>query len=281
MRRALAPLVLGVLILAGCATTKTTTPLPQLTAAQKADAALAAVVPLVETATRASLRQAAQALAANGPGDAGSAAGAPALEADAAALFARLYPEVDTPFTGVTLSPETPAGASTFLRHVLPALALLPSGASIDEPRAAALDSDLVAADALNATSVLPPFLRALLVDDTRRADARALYEEALRRDPGFYPAARELSALIIAGGTAARSCRVSNSSPRFSPRRRGVSKPLPGPSLPAASRRRRRTRRRRASSRHRTRQGSCSCAHGRWKHWATGTRRSGSSTLS
>jgi tetratricopeptide (TPR) repeat protein len=144
-------------------------------------------------------------LAAADPGQAGSAAGAPALKADAAVLFARLYPEVDTPFTDVTASPAIPAGVGPFLKTVLPALELLPVGASIDQPRAASLDTGLAAADALNPRSVLPPYLRALLVDDTRPADARALYEEALRRDPGFYPAARQLSALIIAGGSAAQ----------------------------------------------------------------------------
>lgn len=197
---------LAALLVAGCATTKPAPPAAprEPTAAERADAALARVVPLVETATVASLTRAAQALAATGSGEAGSAQAAPALLGAAASVFARVYPELDTPFAGANIPSAPPPGVSPFLDKVLPALDILAPGASIDQPRAASLDSALKAADSLNGSSVLPPFLRALLIDSTKAADARALCEESLRRDPGFYPAARRLSALIIASGAAA-----------------------------------------------------------------------------
>jgi tetratricopeptide (TPR) repeat protein len=188
-------------VLAGCATTKPPT------ADEKAAAGLGPVVALVEKATVASLTDAAKALAETAPDAAGSAPGAATLAACGARLFGFLYPELPSPFAQAPGAPTAAAApeSSPFLQKVLPVVGGLAGGGSLDDTHAADLQGDIAAADALNATSVLPPWLQALVEKSRgKHAAEKPLLEEALRRDPGFYPAARELVLRVIADGGAA-----------------------------------------------------------------------------
>jgi tetratricopeptide (TPR) repeat protein len=211
----LLPPLAAVLLIVGCATTKIPLPPPPPPREQSA-AALAKAISLVESATIQSLIVASKALEKNGPGDAGSTPLAPAVSAAAAEIFAFLYPELPSPWAGASAAgPDTasagtnapaaaPAPVSSFLDKVLPVIDQLGAGGSLSDELAAALQADIAAADALNGASVLPPWLQALVDEATGNVTAeRPRLEEALRRDPGFYPAARRLSERIISGGTA------------------------------------------------------------------------------
>ncbi len=209
MRGALAALLVSILVLAGCATTASRQP-------ESPDAMLARAVTLVETGTVTSLTEAARLLAAASEsatgaqaatepsGDARSAPAAPVVQAVAGRIFVSLYPELTSPFADAPM-PADSAVVSPFLGRVVPALEALGAG-PLPEPRAAALLAEVAVANFMNPSSVLPPWLQARLEQGKGSAAAvvRPLLEESLHRDPGFYPAARELSALIVAGGTAA-----------------------------------------------------------------------------
>jgi Tfp pilus assembly protein PilF len=206
------------LLLAGCATTS----IPLLhqpsgapvTAGDFADSTEAELrvtnaISLLELASPAALAEAAAILSAADLEGVGRVARAQAL---GKALWDRLYPGRDNPFPSATV-PSLEGAASlsrlfTLLAGGLPLLepaAQAPDGAPRDGRAAAdSLSVDLAAASDLSPRSVLPPYLRGLLSLRAGTPDARPFFEEALRRLPDFPPAARELAALIVGGGTAA-----------------------------------------------------------------------------
>jgi tetratricopeptide (TPR) repeat protein len=194
--------VLAALVLAGCATTsgpKTGTP-------QKKAAVLAQALRLIEIASPAALTQAAGVLASQ------EVAGLPNTEELASlgdALFKQLYPELNDPFPAGTRAPSGGGTtASDFFAKIIPAMTLIFSAGPLDAAHAADLEAGLASADGLNPSSVLPPFLRGLLLEresGAKAAAARAQYEEALRRSPSFYPAAGKIVDSSISAGTAAR----------------------------------------------------------------------------
>ena len=202
-RPLLAALILTSLALAGCATTAK----PGASAKEKAaraDAAVAKALQLIEDASLPSLGEAADLLASD---DAAGGAKAAALNSLGSFLFQRLYPEVRDPFpAGVPPPADGGVGASRFFAAAIPALIILDPGAKIDDALAGALTARLELAEQEKTYSVLPPYLRGLLIERRGGAatDVRALYEECLIRGPTFYPAGAKLAAIIIAAGKAA-----------------------------------------------------------------------------
>lgn len=195
--------VLAALALTGCATTAGPGP---GTPENKA-AVLARALRLTEIASPVSLTEAAGVLAS--PEVAGLPKAA-ALASLGKALFEQLYPEMGNPFPADTPQPANGgADASDFFVKVAPAIALLVPARPLDAAQSANLDEGLAGADKLNAVSVLPPYLRGLLLERgggaAGIASARSQFEECLRRAPSFYPAGRKIAEAIIGGGTAAR----------------------------------------------------------------------------
>ncbi len=197
------PFVLVALALAGCATT---TSGPRAGTPEKKAAVLAQALRLTEIASPASLTEAAGILASQ------EIAGMPNTEELISlgdALFRQLYPELNNPFpAGAPPLSSGGADASNFFARIVPAIALIFSAGPLDVAQAADLKAGLAAADTLNTASVLPPYLRGLLLEresGAAAAGARAEFEESLRRAPSFYPAAGRLVDSIVAGGTAAR----------------------------------------------------------------------------
>ncbi|MGA2976571.1 MAG: tetratricopeptide repeat protein [Spirochaetia bacterium] len=223
--RALLAAILAALALAGCATTPPTQSAARAVVSsaqaavrwgdflrfEKADAVLDRAIRLLETASPGSLADAAQLLASPDVKAAGGIAAAASKAADAGslgnALFQQIYPELSNPFPpGTPAQTAQAAGLSPFFSRVLPGLALLDPTTTVDDAQEADMRAGLSAAAAMNPDSALPSYLQGLLT--LRRggpaSDARAQFEEALRRLPGFYPAGRELADIIIRGGTAA-----------------------------------------------------------------------------
>ncbi len=179
---------------------------------------------LTELGSPQSLSKAAQVLGTDElKGDAGAAQ----LSSFAARLWSVLYPDMRSPFpsAGQAAPPgPTPAGPasanpasagtlaeaapsdSAFFQRLGPALALLTPGPAPDEAQAASMLYGLDAADHINGDSVLPPYLKALLLSrqDKPAQSVRQLYEECLRRDSSFYPAKTGLIDTAIAEGSAA-----------------------------------------------------------------------------
>ncbi|HEY9593758.1 MAG TPA: hypothetical protein VHE79_04730, partial [Spirochaetia bacterium] len=173
MKQALAPALLAALVLTGCATTTVA----------RDDAAIdaARALALVQNATRSSLAEAAQLLA----GKAVAAPTAPSIASAGRALYAALYPELATPFPdgpAVTIDERT----SPFLARILPIVAALHPVSSVDATMAARMRDDIETVAYLAPDSVLPPYLEATLVLGAggAAAEARGLFEEALRRSP-------------------------------------------------------------------------------------------------
>jgi tetratricopeptide (TPR) repeat protein len=196
------PFVLIALALAGCATTSG----PRAGAPETKAAVLAQALRLTEIASPASLTEAAGVLASQ------EIAGMPNTEELISlgdALFRQLYPELNNPFpAGAPPLSSGGADASNFFARIVPAIALIFSAGPLAAAQAADLKAGLAAADTLNTASVLPPYLRGLLLEresGAGAAGARAEFEESLRRAPSFYPAAGRLVDSIVAGGTAAR----------------------------------------------------------------------------
>jgi tetratricopeptide (TPR) repeat protein len=194
------PVVLAALVLAGCATTSG----PRPGTPEKKAAVLAQALRLIEIASPAALTQAAGALASP------EVAGLPNTEELASlgdALFKQLYPELNDPFPAGLHAPSNGgANASDFFAKTVPAIALIFSAGPLDAAHAAELDAGLASADKLNPASVLPPFLRGLLLQregGAGAAAARRQFEECLRRAPSFYPAAGKIIDSSIAAGTA------------------------------------------------------------------------------
>lgn len=223
--RALPAALLAALVLAGCATTPPTQSTARAAVGpvqaavrwgdflriERADAALDQSTQLLELATPESLADAARILASPDVKAAGGIAVAASKAADATrlgnSLFQRIYPELSNPFPPETAAPTAQAaGLSPFFLRVLPSLAILDPKTAVDDAQEADMRAGLSAAAGMNPDSMLPPYLKGLLT--LRRggpaSDARAQFEEALRRLPGFYPAGRELADIIIRGGTAA-----------------------------------------------------------------------------
>jgi len=196
------PVVLAALVLAGCATSSGPGP---GTPGKKA-AVLAQALRLIEIASPAALTEAAGALTSQ------EVAGMPntvELASLGDALFKQLYPELNDPFPAGTPAPSNGgANASDFFAKTVPAIALIFSVGPLDAAHAADLEAGLAAADGLNPSSVLPPFLRGLLLQREGGAGAsaaRVQFEESLRRAPSFYPAAGRIIDSSIAAGTAPR----------------------------------------------------------------------------
>lgn len=196
------PVVLAALALAGCASTSG----PRAGTPEKKLAVLAQALRLTEIASPASLTEAAGVLASQ------EVAGMPNTEDLASlggALFKQLYPDLNDPFPARKRPPSNGgANASDFFAKIIPAIALIFSAGPLDAALAADLNAGLAAADGLNPASVLPPFLRGLLLEregGAGPAAARFQFEECLRRAPSFYPAAGRIVDSIIAGGAAAR----------------------------------------------------------------------------
>ncbi len=141
----------------------------------------------METATVSSLTEAAKTLAA---GNIKETPAAVRLQAFGGLLFARLYPELQNPFPPAG-SPAESASQWQFFQDVDPALSLLAPGPPPDDQQASTITTGLDAAEAANARSILPPYLRAVLFRRQGRPaqTIQPLYEECLRRDPSFYPA--------------------------------------------------------------------------------------------
>ena len=202
-RPLLAALIMTTLALAGCVTTAGPNAIAKEKAA-RADAAIAKALRLIEDASLPSLGDAAGLLAS---GDAAGGAKAAALGSLGSFLCARLYPEVRDPFPAGSPPPaESGAGASRFFSAAIPALIILDPGVKIDDALAGALTARIEAAERENTYSVLPPYLRGLLIERRGGAvtEARTLYEECLIRAPTFYPAGARLAAIIITEGAAA-----------------------------------------------------------------------------
>ncbi len=210
MKRLAALVMLAALALAGCMTAR---PAPVDEEAQEpgedhpwtgtADSLLARAVTLIGAASPASLVEAARlASTADSLGSPGAAAAAIA----ATDLRRLLYPELAAASGGTGLSLAQVRITSPFLSAIAPSLVLLDPRAVLEGPAEARLHARLEEADRMQPGAPLPPYLRGLLA--ARRAggarEARALFEESLKRAPTFSPAASALSDLIIAGGTAA-----------------------------------------------------------------------------
>jgi len=195
------PVVLAALVLAGCATT----PGPRAGTPEKKAAVLARALRFIEIASPAALTEAAGALTSQ------EVAGMPntvELASLGDALFKQLYPELNDPFPAGGGAPSNGgATASDFFAKVVPASALIYSVGPLDAVHTADVEAGLAAADGLNPASVLPPFLRGLMLQKeggAGAAAARAQFEECLRRAPSFYPAAGRIIDSSIAAGTAA-----------------------------------------------------------------------------
>ena len=195
------PFILAALVLAGCATTSG----PRPGTPEKKAAVLAQALRLIEIASPASLTEAAGALTSH------EVAGMPntvELASLGDALFKQFYPELNDPFPAGTPGPSNGgANASDFFAKIVPASTLIFSVGPLDAAHAADLEAGLAAADGLNPASVLPPFLRGLLLQrqgGAGAAAARAQFEECLHRAPSFYPAAGRIIDSSIAAGTAA-----------------------------------------------------------------------------
>jgi tetratricopeptide (TPR) repeat protein len=163
---------------------------------------------LTELGSPQSLSKAAQVL---GTDELKGEAGAAQLSSFAARLWGVLYPDMHSPFPSAS---QASAGAlaeaapsdSAFFQRLGPALALLTPGPAPDEAQAAGMLNGLDAANHINGDSVLPPYLKALLLSrqDAPAQSVRQLYEECLRRDSSFYPAKTGLIDTAIAEGSAA-----------------------------------------------------------------------------
>jgi len=156
------------------------------------------------------------------------------LAAFGSRLFAGLYPELQNPFSALAASTaggaveglpargearaaesergEAARGAATaptgskFFQLIGPALSLLSPGPAPDDAHAAEILDGLTVADPGKGDSVLPPYLRALLLERQGRPPEtiRPLYEDCLRRDPAFYPAKAGIIRSAIDEGNAA-----------------------------------------------------------------------------
>jgi tetratricopeptide (TPR) repeat protein len=195
MKHALALALLAALVLTGCATTRTPTTDDTAVAAAQA-------LELVQTATRDTLARAAVLLA----GPARAAHAAAGVAAAGRRLFSDLYPELDNPFPAGAEA-IIDAGTSPFLARMLPVADAVSAGSAIEVTAAERMRGEIAAAGYLSPDSVLPPYLDAMLVLSTQGAvtEARGLLEEALRRSPDFYPAARRIADIIISGGGAGK----------------------------------------------------------------------------
>ncbi len=189
--------------LAGCAGA----PARPSDAAQRAarlQAALTDAERLIEAAGPSSLARAAEVLAAE---DVKSTPAGTGLSTFGSRLFAGLYPDLDNPFAAAPAGPlAANAPDSKFFREVSPALILLGPGSGPDDQAASDMLAGLTAADETNRGSVLPPYLRAVLLQrqDRPAQTIRPLYEECLRRDPSFYPAKAGIIQAAIDEGKAA-----------------------------------------------------------------------------
>lgn len=200
-RRSPVAAILAALVLAGCATTSG----PRPGTPEKKAAVLAQALRLTETASPVSLTEAAGVLASQ------EVAGLPNTEELITlgdALFRQLYPDLNDPFpAGMPPLSNGGADASEFFARIVPAITLLFSAGPLDAAQGTDLNARLAAAEGLNPASVLPPYLRGLLLQregGAGSAAARSQFEECLRRAPSFYPAAGRIIDSAIAGGTAA-----------------------------------------------------------------------------
>jgi tetratricopeptide (TPR) repeat protein len=180
--------VLAALLVAGCATA----PASKTSAAKPEDPALARALQLTEAASQASLAESAGLLASSMIVDTGKAA---RIASMARFLYAKLYPELDSPFgKGSAAPPDGEVG--DFFRALAPALSLLDPASAADAPLLDALS----AADALNPASVLTPYLRGMYLErnGAGAGEALAAYETCLQRAPSFYPAGIRISEILI-----------------------------------------------------------------------------------
>ncbi len=192
--------IVAALVLAGCATTAP----PQTGGGPtSADEQIQQAARLAAFGTPDSLAGAARILSTDSALRDARAAG---LQTIGAALYASLFPALESPFPKATPSSTDAAFAAfPFFAAVMPALGALENPAPPDAAALDGLETDLTHADALMADSPLPPYLRGeIRLQRSQPAEARALFEASLSRAPGFSPAALKLSALILAGGGAA-----------------------------------------------------------------------------
>jgi tetratricopeptide (TPR) repeat protein len=199
--------VLSTALLAGCAGE----PKPDQAAERQSriQANLRLAESLIETASAESLTKAYQIL---GNADFTGQPETPALSSFGSRLWSSLYPDLPNPYATAgqvaasePLSEVTPAG-SKFFQQLGSALVLLSPGPAPDDNHATDILDGLTMADDINGESVLPPYLRAVLLgrQDKPADSIRPLYEECLRRDPAFYPAKLGVIEAAIAEGTTA-----------------------------------------------------------------------------
>ncbi|MDR0599535.1 MAG: hypothetical protein LBG84_05565 [Treponema sp.] len=171
--------------------------------------------PLVERGAPSSLSQAAPLLAADPEKN-------QALAAAGAALFRALYPDLEAPpfppavsdhaYTGVLKEAEggvylpPPARSKDFLEYVLPFLACYGAGPGDRRPPDAAqlrgTLPNLDRAAQLNAASVLPPFFRGFVYENTGDLPrAEGAYQKALEIAGDCYPAELGLARVLIQRG--------------------------------------------------------------------------------
>lgn len=198
----LAAALLAAALLAGCAGAPKQD--QEAERASRIQANLRIAENLTEVASTQSLTRASQLLATQ------ELTGEPAtaeLATFGGRLWGSLYPDLPNPYPASSGSPADalPPG-SKFFQLMGPALALLAPGPVPDDSHAADIMTGLTAADNINSDSTLPPYLQALLLGRQQKpADAiRPLYDECLRRDPGFYPAKLGAIQTAIDQGTAA-----------------------------------------------------------------------------
>ncbi len=199
MRSGAAALMVAALVLTGCAT-----PAPRTADDGKArvDSEVTAAALLVGIGSPQSLDDAARILGQQGIARDPRAAG---IADFGAGLWAKLLPALDNPFAGAAPASEDDAVAAfPFLGTLGTAVRALELPAPADEATLAALDDSLAQTEGFFGGSALVPYLRGrMMLLRGKPVRARELFETSWSRAQGFYPAAAEISALILANGTA------------------------------------------------------------------------------
>ncbi|HVO40632.1 MAG TPA: hypothetical protein VMV03_16490, partial [Spirochaetia bacterium] len=194
--------LLAAALATGCATPPAPTPPPKQDVSAEREAAARDAVRVMENGSAASLTKAAAALSRDGLADTPQGSGPAGF---GSWLFSSLYPDIENPFPRSATASSQPPAFSDFFTRLAPALSLLVAGAKLDDAAADDALNAVSQADNLRPDSVLPPYLRATVLErQDRPADAvRPVYEECLRRDPAFYPAKMGIIRSAVAQGRA------------------------------------------------------------------------------
>jgi tetratricopeptide (TPR) repeat protein len=194
--------ILAVVLLAGCASAPKFDQNAERISRIQANLRIAES--LTEVASQQSLTKASQLLAS--PDLTGETATA-GLSTFGSTLWSKLYKELPNPYTASlgSLEETAPAG-SRFFQELAPAFVLFSPGPVPDDKHVSDILGGLDFANDINSDSVLPPYLKAVLLGRQGKPPetVRPLYEECLRRDPDFYPAKLGVIEAAMSQGTAA-----------------------------------------------------------------------------